>query len=33
MPDDLTADEAPIEEEDDPEFFEDFLEEDKGDRA
>ena len=33
MPDDLTADEAPLEEAEDPEFFEDFLEEDEGDHA
>jgi len=33
MPDDLTAGEVPLEEEEDPEFFEDFLEEDEGDRA
>ena len=33
MPDDLTAEEVPLEEEEDPEFFEDFLEEDEGDRA
>jgi len=33
MPDDLTADEAPLDEQEDPEFFEDFLEEDEGDRA
>ena len=33
MPDDLTAEEVPLEEEEEPEFFEDFLEEDEGDRA
>ena len=33
MPDTLTNEEDPLEEEDDPNFFEDFLEEDEGDRA
>ena len=33
MPDDLTVGEVPLEEEEDPEFFEDFLGEDDGDRA
>lgn len=33
MPDDLTDNEVALEEEEDPEFFEDFLEEDEGDRA
>ena len=33
MPDALTNEEDPLEEEDDPNFFEDFLEEDEGDRA
>jgi len=33
MPDDLTAEEVPLEEPEEPEFFEDFLEEDEGDRA
>lgn len=33
MPDSLTNDEAPLEEAEDPEFFEDFLQEDDGDRA
>jgi len=33
MPDDLTADEMPLDEAEDPEFFEDFLQEDEGDRA
>ena len=33
MPDDLTAEGVPLEEEEEPEFFEDFLEEDEGDRA
>jgi len=33
MPDDLTEDEAPLEEAENPEFFEDFLEEDEGDHA
>ena len=33
MPDALTNEEDPLEEEDDPNFFEDFLEEDDGDRA
>ena len=31
--DDLAEDEAPLDEVDDPEFFEDFLQEDEGDRA
>ncbi|WP_034387032.1 SMC-Scp complex subunit ScpB [Hellea balneolensis] len=33
MPDTLTNEEDPLEDEDDPNFFEDFLEEDDGDRA
>ncbi len=33
MPDALTADEDPLEDEEEPEFFEDFLEEDEGDRG
>jgi len=33
MPDALTNEEDPLEEEEDPNFFEDFLEEDEGDRA
>jgi segregation and condensation protein B len=33
MPDALTNEEDPLEEEEDPNFFEDFLEEDDGDRA
>ena len=33
MPDDLTETEVALEEDEDPEFFEDFLEEDEGDRA
>ena len=33
MPDALTNEEDPLEEKDDPNFFEDFLEEDDGDRA
>ena len=33
MPDSLTNEEAPLEEAEDPEFFEDFLQEDDGDRA
>ncbi len=33
MPDTLTADEDPLEDEEEPEFFEDFLEEDEGDRG
>ncbi len=33
MTDDLAEDEAPLDEVDDPEFFEDFLQEDEGDRA
>ncbi|MDB2438196.1 SMC-Scp complex subunit ScpB [Hellea sp.] len=33
MPDSLTGDEDPLEEEEDANFFEDFLEEDEGDRA
>lgn len=33
MPDSLTNDEAPLEETEDPEFFEDFMQEDDGDRA
>ena len=33
MPDDLTGEEVPLDEEEDPEFFEDFHEEDEGDRA
>lgn len=33
MPDALTNEEDPLEDEDDPNFFEDFLEEDEGDRA
>lgn len=33
MPDALTNEEDPLEDEDDPNFFEDFLEEDDGDRA
>ena len=33
MPDNLTDDEDPLEDEEEPEFFEDFLQEDEGDRA
>ena len=33
MPDDLTASEVPLRDEEDPEFFEDFMQEDEGDRA
>lgn len=33
MPDDLTAGEVPLEDAEDPEFFEDFMQEDDGDRA
>lgn len=33
MPDELTSEEDPLEDEPEPEFFEDYLEEDEGDRA
>ena len=33
MPDDLTASEVPLRDEEDPEFFEDFMQEHEGDRA